>query len=136
MADPITDDAKTFYMESKKSLKNMVNLGKKHDELQREAWTDKVYVGDNVYTTATMAQAAAKRDEELHKDNRHQIQGEEDDKKKQAAKAAPIESKLSLKSAGVEIVMIKDIRRELRRKYASRSNLDRIFKQWDQNQSG
>jgi len=71
MADPITDDAKTFYMESKKSLKNMVTLGKKHDELQREAWTDKVYVGDNVYTTATMAQAAAKRDEELHKDNRH-----------------------------------------------------------------
>jgi len=83
-----------------------------------------------------MAQAAAKRDEELHKDNRHQIQGEEDDKKKQASKAAPIESKLSLKSAGVEIVMIKDIRRALRRKYASRSNLDRIFKQWDQNQSG
>jgi len=32
--------------------------------------------------------------------------------------------------------MIKDIRRALRRKYASRSNLDRIFKQWDQNQSG
>ena len=55
MADPITDDAKTFYLESKKSLKNMVSLGKKHDELQREAWTDKVYVGDNVYTTANMA---------------------------------------------------------------------------------
>lgn len=32
--------------------------------------------------------------------------------------------------------MIKDIRRALRRKYASRSNLDRIFKQWDQNHSG
>jgi len=32
--------------------------------------------------------------------------------------------------------MIKDIRRALRRKYASRSNLDRIFNQWDQNHSG
>lgn len=32
--------------------------------------------------------------------------------------------------------MVKDIRRALRRKYASRSNLDRIFEQWDRKSTG
>jgi hypothetical protein len=30
--NPVTDDAITFYAENKKSLKNTVNLGQKHNE--------------------------------------------------------------------------------------------------------
>ena len=71
-ADPITDDAKTFYVENKKQLKQSVPLGKKHDELQREAWTDKIFTADNVYTTAKAAQEAGKRNSELGKQHRDQ----------------------------------------------------------------
>jgi hypothetical protein len=54
-ADPKTDDATAFYEENKKQLKRSVNLAHKHSELQVEKWTDKVFVGDNVNTTATLA---------------------------------------------------------------------------------
>ncbi len=37
---------------------------------------------------------------------------------------------------GVDVSVVKDIRTALRRKYASRSNLDRIFNQWDKSKSG
>ena len=57
-------------MDGKKSVKNSVPLGNRHDELQREAWTDKVFVGDNVYTTAKAAQDAGQRNEELDKNKR------------------------------------------------------------------
>ena len=36
----------------------------------------------------------------------------------------------------VDPIAVKDIRNALRRKYASRSNVDRIFEQWDKNGSG
>lgn len=41
-----------------------------------------------------------------------------------------------MKSVGVDLTLVKDIRTALRRKYASRSNLDRIFNQWDKSRSG
>lgn len=47
-----------------------------------------------------------------------------------------VEPQATLASAGVELVMVKDIRRALRRKYASRSNIDRIFEQWDRKNTG
>lgn len=64
-ADPITDDAAAYYAESKKAMKKSVNLGYKHDQLQVEKWTDRVFIGDNVDTTAVLAQKAAKRNEAL-----------------------------------------------------------------------
>lgn len=42
----------------------------------------------------------------------------------------------SLASVGVDLIVVKDIRKALRRKYASRSNVDRIFQQWDKTQTG
>jgi len=39
-------------------------------------------------------------------------------------------------TAGVDLTVVKDIRNALRRKYASRSNIDRIFSQWDKKQAG
>jgi len=64
-ADPITDDAAAFYAESKKTLKKSVNLGHKHEELQVEKWTDKVFIGDNTDTTAKLSLNAAKRNDAL-----------------------------------------------------------------------
>ena len=69
-ADPITDDAVTFYADSKKPLKKSVDLSHRHAELEREAWTDKVFVGDNTATTATLAQSAAQRNDALQKGTR------------------------------------------------------------------
>lgn len=66
-ANPITDDAETFYNENKKSFKRSVNVGHKHAELQVEKWTDKVFVGDNINTTAELAQSAGKRFDDLKK---------------------------------------------------------------------
>ena len=66
-ADAITDDATAFYEEHKKQVKRSVNIGNAHDELQPEKWTDHVFTGDNVNTTARDAQAAGKRNEQLQK---------------------------------------------------------------------
>lgn len=61
--DPVTDEAAAFYAENAKSMKKTVALGHKHDELQPEKWTEKVFNGDNTYTNALQAQQAAKRNE-------------------------------------------------------------------------
>jgi hypothetical protein len=42
----------------------------------------------------------------------------------------------TLLTAGVDLTVVKDIRNALRRKYASRSNIERIFSQWDRKQTG
>ena len=75
-ADAITDDAQAFYADHKKQMKRSVNLANKHDELQAEKWTDGVFTGDNVATTAVNAQAAGKRNEQLQK--RTIVQAEND----------------------------------------------------------
>ena len=36
----------------------------------------------------------------------------------------------------VDIAQVRDIRRALKRKYASRSNIERIFAQWDSDGKG
>jgi len=41
-----------------------------------------------------------------------------------------------LKLSPTDVAAVKDIRRALRRKYASRSNLPRIFAQWDKGRKG
>ena len=45
-------------------------------------------------------------------------------------------SKVATLEEAVDLNQIRDIRRALRRKYASRSNLDRIFTQWDSDNKG
>jgi hypothetical protein len=42
----------------------------------------------------------------------------------------------TLESVGVDLTQVKDIRKALRRKFASRSNIDRIFQQWDSDNKG
>ena len=36
----------------------------------------------------------------------------------------------------IDIKSLRDIRKAIRRKYASRSNIERIFNQWDKDQKG
>lgn len=127
-ADPITDDAAAYYNEQKKQLKRSVNVATTHDELQPEKWTDHVFTGDNVNTTARDAQAAGKRNEQLQKRAIGQAETEDEVTKS-------VEKEVTLENL-VDPIAVKDIRNALRRKYASRSNLDRIFKQWDKNGSG
>jgi hypothetical protein len=41
-----------------------------------------------------------------------------------------------LNAKKVNVTVVRDIRRALRRKYASRSNIERIFTQWDREGKG
>jgi hypothetical protein len=41
-----------------------------------------------------------------------------------------------LNAEKVSVTVVRDIRRALRRKYASRSNIERIFTQWDRDSKG
>jgi hypothetical protein len=66
-ANPITDDAETFYNENKKTLKRSVNLGHKTALLEDEKWTDKVFIGDNAKATAELSQQAGKRFDDMKK---------------------------------------------------------------------
>ena len=53
--DPRVEDAVTYYEDNNKTLKNTVNLSHKHAELEREAWTDKVFNGDNAKINSLQA---------------------------------------------------------------------------------
>lgn len=57
--DPISMDAQTLYAEQGKKLRRSVDVTRKHADLQRESWTDKVFLGDNTETTALLSQSAA-----------------------------------------------------------------------------
>ena len=133
-ANPITDDAETFYNESKKTLKRSVNLGHRHAELQVEKWTDKVFVGDNVATTAELSQQAGKRHDDLKKSRA--VKEAAEAAARAEAENTKIQPEATLASVGVDLRVVKDIRMALRRKYASRSNVERIFQQWDKSHSG
>ena len=53
--DPKVEDAVTYYNQTKKSLKESVPVAHPHAELETEAWTDKVFNGDNIKTNAFLA---------------------------------------------------------------------------------
>lgn len=124
--DAVTDDALAHYTDTKKHLKSTVTVGNRHAELQVDKWTDKVFIGDNVNTTAHLSQSAAKRSDALMKSKANLIESAQTD----AETPSPQTKTQSLASC-VDLIAVNDIRKALRRKYASRSNIDRIFAQWD-----
>lgn len=63
--DPKTETAKTFYLEKGKACKEAVELGNKTALLEREAWTDKIFTGDNVQFTAQLVSEAEDREKIL-----------------------------------------------------------------------
>lgn len=116
------------------------------NHLQKDEWTDKVFTGDNCDATAHFSQLAGERD--LAKGQ---------SKKGRAAQMVPVktslrdrlapmrESQSAVRTSKIEantlegkidLKAIKDMRRALRRKYASRSNVHKIFNQWDRKKQG
>lgn len=144
ISDPKEETALQFYnAQGKKPKAPVLVANKKTTQLQEEKWTDKVFTGDNSRTTAKLAAEVNKRDIAANPNKRRGMsesvgvgpaqQIEEAIRKRQ--EEAANESLTLAKTVDKKHVM--DIRRALRRKYASRSNLHRIFNQWDRgNKSG
>lgn len=98
-----------------------------------------MFTGDNTKVTATLSQAAAKRNDAIQRGARNILDNLSSAASKRVSKvkselAAGEPEKLNDKL--VDLTVVKDIRRVLRRKYASRSNIDKIFNQWDQENKG
>lgn len=115
---------------------------KKTQNLEEAKWTDKVFTGDNPNTTAKLATEANKRDVLANPNKRRGLsenvgngpaQRLEEAIKRRQQEAA--NEPLTLEKT-VDKKAVMDIRRALRRKYASRTNLHRIFTQWDRGTKG
>ena len=144
ISDPKEDTALEFYnAQGKKPKAPVLVANKKTTQLQEEKWTDKVFTGDNARTTAKLAAEASKRDVAANQNKRRGMseavgvgpaQRMEEAIRKRQEEAA--NEPLTLEKT-VDKKHVMDIRRALRRKYASRSNLHKIFSQWDRgNKSG
>ena len=140
LPDPKVDTAIQFYnAQGKKPKAPVLIANKKLQELEASQWTDKIFTGDNSKTTATLSAEADKRDLAANPKKRRIVA-------ESVTKA--IEERLAKTSAMskdnqpetldkvVDQKHVMDIRRALRRKYASRTNLHRIFSQWDRENKG
>jgi len=128
--DPKTELAKSFYVEKGKVFKEGIDVGNTHDKLEREAWTDKVFTGDNVAYTANLVSEAEGREKVLKRAGRNsllEIGDNQNEVRNKTAADTHADKFKCLDPDSVDITAVKDMRRALRRKYASRSNLPRIF---------
>ena len=143
ISDPKDETALEFYNAYGKKQKAPVLVANiKSQQLEEPKWTDKIFTGDNPRTTAKMAYDAGKRDIAANPNKRRGLSEsvavgpaqrlEADIKRRQEEKA---NEPLNLEHT-VDKKHIMDIRRVLRRKYASRTNLHRIFSQWDRGMKG
>lgn len=132
--DPRGETTKEFYQQKSKAFKQPVQIGKRHDtQLEDTKWTDKVFTGDNYKTTAKLSLQARDRNEYYMMDvkKRRVKEKENQDKEKSASKPDSKRSQSSKVGAKkvleglegiVDIQRVKDFRKAIRRRYASRSN--------------
>ena len=114
----------------------MLVANRRTQELEKEEWTDKVFTGDNPRTTAAMAQEAGKRDEIANPKKASRIVRVSKSVQSAGLQRSAVARAAPSLADTVDEKHLKDIRRVLRRKYASRSNLHRIFGQWDKGDKG
>lgn len=136
--DPKEDTALQFYnAQGKKAKAPVLVANKKTQQLEEPKWTDKIFTGDNARTTAKLVDEASRRDVAVNPNKRRGMsemnvkslsQQQEEAIRKRLEDAA--NEPLTLEKT-VDTKQVMDIRRALRRKYASRTNLHRIFNQWD-----
>lgn len=143
ISNPKEDTTMQFYnAQGKKPKAPVLMANKTTTQLEPDKWTPDVFTGDNPRTTAKLAAEANKRDAAINPNKRRGLsenvmQGpaqrlEEAIRKRQEEAA---NEPLTLAKT-VEKKHVMDIRRALRRKYASRANLHRIFNQWDRGSKG
>ena len=128
-----------YNAQGKKPKAPVLVANKKLTELEATHWTDKVFTGDNPKTTASLAWEAGKRDMAANPNKRKVAENVTQALEEKAIRAA--EAKLLKKlppalDSLVDKKHVMDLRRALRRKYASRTNLHRIFSQWDKENKG
>ena len=143
MGDPKEETAMHFYnAQGKKPKAPVLVANRKTQQLEEPKWTDKIFTGDNPTTTAKMASEVEKRDiaanpnkpRGLSENVRHgPAQRLEETIRRRQEEAA--NEPLTLEKT-VDKKQLGDIKRALRRKYASRTNLHRIFSQWDRGNKG
>ena len=132
--DPKEETAQHFYnAQGKKAKAPVLVANRKTQHLEEPKWTDKIFTGDNPNTTAKMAHEVEKRDiaanpnkpRGLSESVRHgPAQRLEEAIRRRQDEAA--KEPLTLEKT-VDKKQLLDIKRALRRKYASRTNLHRIF---------
>ena len=141
--DPKGETALQFYnAQGKKAKAPVLVANKKTQHLEEAKWTDKIFTGDNAHTTAKAAFEAGKRDVAMNPNKRRGMsesvgvgpaQRLEEAIRRRQEEAA--NEPLTLEKT-VDKKAVMDIKRALRRKYASRTNLHRIFTQWDRGTKG
>jgi hypothetical protein len=139
--DPRVETTVQFYnAQGKKPKAPVLVANTRTKELEKEEWTDKVFTGDNVAVTAQMTADASKRDQNMSKmktrDFQERFGNGVKHKFSQLANLLAQERAKNTLAHKVDSHHLQDIRRALRRKYASRTNLERIFHQWDKDHKG
>jgi Ca2+-binding EF-hand superfamily protein len=130
-------------------VRKPVQIGRPREaELEGQTWTDKVFTGDNPNATAKQVKAARARDELYRQDTKkgEDREAKQKDLKKAKEKLnADVEQETQLVSmrmggltseGNIDLGKIRDLRRALRRRYANRTNFQKIFSQWDRRNKG
>lgn len=120
----------------------MLIATKRATELEENKWTDKVFTGDNCKTTAELTFHARQRELQnndvlaARKKTVDPTVGERlfRTTMRQAAREA-LRPKNSLEGK-VDLTHVRDIRRALRMRYASRTNIEKLFRQYDSEDKG
>jgi len=138
-----TEVAGTEYAQKGKKFKVPVLIGaKKETNLEEPKWTDNVFTGDNAKNAAALTFYAREREQKQNGDKKgrkttvDETVGERLFRSsiKEAAQKA-IKPKHNLLGK-INLTRVNDIRRTMRIRYASRTNIDKLFQNYDTGNKG
>ena len=155
------DTTQEFYSTKGKKFKTPAQIGKrKETELEDLKWTDKVFTGDNPHATAFLVEQVRDRHQSFNVESMKRKGQDADNKKPSSSKPASkgysthlkrreemnadadqetqlVHLKNTSTSEGkIDLSKVQDIIRALRRRYQSRSNVQSLFKDWDESGKG
>ena len=106
--------------------------------LSTKRWTDKVFTGDSITTTARQSYAVRQRDVELgvkSKGRERTFDHRTVTERLFPQKTIKVNDPTNLEDK-VDLTRVRDARRALRRRYSARNNIDAIFDKYDNGKKG
>ena len=131
------ETANDFYKSKGKKWRGQVQIGKKVEtELEANKWTDKVFTGDTNQNAAALTYYARQREMNNTNERYKGRQSTCDDAVGnrllyQPGRYQPDKSGVGTLEGVVDLDKVRYIKRAIRRRYTSRTNVDSIFQQYD-----
>ena len=135
------ETSKEFYTSKGKKFRAPIKMGKTREaQLEDIKWTDNVFTGDSAKNTATLTFQARQRELETMNDRYKGRTSSVDPTVHERLFRNRFASSDNLDQGTLEnkvsLLKVKDARKAIRRRYASRTNAEKLFSQYDKDQKG